>query len=85
MTDEPKDLPLAEILAINAAATIAVERYQEDGHADRYGYLKSLAEQHELTIAQVLFASDINGGAEEDFDGLILTIEDHRDQLAECE
>lgn len=78
------DLPLAEILRINAASTIPVERYQEEGCADRYAYLRGLAESHELEISQVLFASECCGGPDEDFDGLVVMLEDHADMLGDC-
>lgn len=74
----------AKIQRINDAATIDADRYREDGCADRYEYLSGLAESHELTLEQVLFASDICGGPDEDFDGLITALEDHADTLGEC-
>ena len=80
---KPEDLPLADILRINAEATIPVERYQEDGCADRYAYLRDLAENHGVSIRQVIFASELMG-PEEDFDGLVVTLEDNIDLVGAC-
>jgi hypothetical protein len=81
--EKPEDLPLADILRINAEATIDVERYQEDGCADRYAYLRDLAENHGVSIRQVLFAADLMG-PDEDFDGLVVTLEYHISLVREC-
>ena len=33
------DIPLATILRINAARTIPLARYEEEGNFDRFGYI----------------------------------------------
>src|SRR3546814_18578584 len=40
------DIPLATILRINAARTIPLTRYEEEGNFDRFGYIKDLAENN---------------------------------------
>ena len=49
--------------------------YQEHGHADRAAYLKSLAEEHGMTDEVVNSLADVLG-PEEDFDGLVVALED---------
>ena len=69
------DTPLATILRLNAARTIPLSRYEEEGNFDRFGYLKDLAENHGADISAVIEMADLLG-PEEDFDGLVTTIED---------
>ena len=42
----PEGIPLATVLRLNAERTIDLERYEEDGAFDRYGYLRDLADNH---------------------------------------
>lgn len=69
------DIPLATILRINAARTIPLTRYEEEGNFDRFGYIKDLAENHGADLPAVIEIADLLG-PEEDFDGLVTTIED---------
>jgi hypothetical protein len=66
--------PLATILRLNEARTIDIARYEEEGNFDRFGYLKDLAENHGADLSTVIEIADLLG--EEDFDGLVTTIED---------
>ena len=50
------DIPLATILRINAARTIPLARYEEEGNFDRFGYIKDLAENHGADLAVVTAA-----------------------------
>jgi hypothetical protein len=69
------DAPLATILRINDARTIDIFRYEEEGNFDRFGYLKDLAENYGAELSMVIEIADLLG-PEEDFDGLVTTIED---------
>ncbi|WP_230463537.1 MULTISPECIES: hypothetical protein [Sphingobium] len=69
------DIPLATILRINAARTIPLARYEEEGNFDRFGYIKDLAENHGADLPAVIEIADLLG-PDEDFDGLVTTIED---------
>lgn len=76
MSDEQRpEIPLATILAINAARTIPIERYEEDGAFDRYKYLCDLADNNGVELENVIMFAELLG-PEEDFDGLVTTIED---------
>lgn len=70
------DIPLATILRLNAERTIPLERYQEDGHPDRFGYLRDLAEDHGVEFDAVLALLEILP-PDEDFDGLVTSLEDY--------
>src|SRR3546814_2571101 len=48
------DIPLATILRINAARTIPLTRYEEEGNFDRFGYIKDLAENHGADLPAVI-------------------------------
>jgi hypothetical protein len=63
------DIPLATILRINAARTIPLARYEEEGNFDRFGYIKDLAENHGADLPAVIEIADLLG-PEEDFDGV---------------
>jgi hypothetical protein len=69
------DIPLATILAINEARTIPIARYEEDGAFDRFGYLRDLADNNGVELENVILFAELLG-PEEDFDGLVTTIED---------
>ena len=60
---------------INAARTISLARYQEDGYDTRLEYLHGLADEHGLNVETVLTLADLLG-PEEDFDGLVCSCED---------
>lgn len=49
--------------------------YSERGYENREDYLANLAREYDLDVATVLSAADILG-SNEDFDGLITTLED---------
>src|SRR3546814_17717488 len=68
------DIPLATILRINAARTIPLTRYEEEGNFDRFGYITDLAENHGADLPAVIEIADLLG-PEEDFDGLVTTME----------
>jgi hypothetical protein len=50
--------------------------YSENGYKDRLDYLKSLAEDFDIELSKVLVISDMLG-PNEDFDGLITSLEDY--------
>lgn len=49
--------------------------YEDNGYKDRHDYLKSLAEEYDVPLDYVFAAADLLG-PNEDFDGLITTLED---------
>lgn len=49
--------------------------YTEEGYSNRKEYLESLADEYGISIENVLMAADMLG-PDEDFDGLITTLED---------
>src|SRR3546814_2640043 len=53
------DIPLATILRINAARTIPLTRYEEEGNFDRFGYIKDLAENHGADLPAVIEIADL--------------------------
>ena len=72
---EIRGVPLETVLRLNAERTISLDRYQEEGVPDRFGYLKSLAEDHGCDFDVVLTPVDVLG-PDEDFDGLVTSLED---------
>jgi hypothetical protein len=50
--------------------------YIENGYADREEYLRSLADEYEVDMQIVSAAADALG-PNEDFDGLVTTLEDY--------
>ena len=50
--------------------------YTDNGYADRTEYLDSLAEEYGMDIIVVLNLAEILG-PDEDFDGLVTTLQDH--------
>lgn len=50
--------------------------YEENGYLDREDYLKSLAEINELDLEDVVRPLAEMLGEDEDFDGLIVALED---------
>ncbi|WP_196160910.1 RNA polymerase [Reinekea sp. G2M2-21] len=50
--------------------------YHENGFQNRKAYLESLADNFELDLDTVMLAASMLG-PEEDFDGLVTTLEDH--------
>lgn len=72
---EIRGVPLATVERLNRDRTIPLERYQEDGAIDRFGYLESLAHDHGVEFDVVLTLVDVLG-PEEDFDGLVTSLED---------
>jgi hypothetical protein len=53
--------PLATILRLNAARTIDLSRYEEEGNFDRFGYIKGVVENHGADIATVIEIADLWG------------------------
>jgi hypothetical protein len=72
---EIRGVPLATVERLNRERTIPLERYQEGGAIDRFGYLESLADDHGVEFDVVLTLVDVLG-PEEDFDGLVTSLED---------
>jgi hypothetical protein len=70
-----RGVPLGLVERLNRARTIPLERYQADGAIDRFGYLENLAADHGVTFETILTLVDVLG-PEEDFDGLVTTLED---------
>lgn len=50
--------------------------YQQNGYKDRKEYLMSLAELYDMSYENVYAVADLYG-PEEDFDGLVNTLEDN--------
>lgn len=50
--------------------------YEENGYSNREDYLKSLAEDFDMDYKDVLMLA-VTLGEEEDFDGLITSLEDY--------
>jgi len=63
---------------VNNERTIPLERYQEDGCEDRAEYMEMLAEDHGISLREVLAIADLLG-PEEDFDGLVCHCQDRSD------
>jgi hypothetical protein len=72
------DIPLDTILRLNAERTAPITRYEEDGACDRFAYLRDLADNYGVPLAALIDVADLLG-ADEDFDGLVSTIEDSAD------
>ena len=72
---EIRGVPLATVERLNRDRTIPLDRYQEDGAIDRFGYLESLADDHGVEFDVILTLVDVLG-PEEDFDGLVTSLED---------
>lgn len=70
-----RGISLATIERLNRERTIPLERYQEDGAIDRFGYLETLALDHGVSFETMLTLVDVLG-PEEDFDGLVTSLED---------
>lgn len=75
MTMTIDGVPLDTVLRLNTERTISLSRYQEDGHIDRYGYLRSLVEEHAISWDTMLAVLAFMPPTE-DFDGLVTTLED---------
>ena len=72
---EIRGVPLQTVLRLNAERTIPLERYQEEGVPDRFGYLEALAQDHGVEFDTLLELVDVVG-PDEDFDGLVTSLED---------
>ena len=68
-------IAMPTIERLNRARTIAIARYEEDGCFDRFGYLRDLARDHGVDLAALIQLADLLG-ADEDFDGLVTSVED---------
>jgi hypothetical protein len=75
ITHSPEGIPLATVLRVNAARTVPIARYEEDGAFDRYGYLRDLAADHGADLGAVIEIVELLG-PDEDFDGPVSSIED---------
>jgi hypothetical protein len=73
----------AVIDRINANRVIDTERYAEDGYSSRFDYLAGLAEESDVPLEGVIELAEMLG-PNEDFDGLVTTIEDHEDEMREA-
>ena len=56
--------------------------YEENGYADRGAYLISLSEEYEIPLETVLLLADLYG-EDEDFDGLLTSLDDYADDIAD--
>ena len=56
--------------------------YTENGYENRRDYLESLADEYDVDLQAVFNLANLLG-PNEDFDGLITTIEDYADQMGE--
>ena len=56
--------------------------YTENGYENRPDYLESLADEYDVDLQAVFNLANLLG-PNEDFDGLITTIEDYADQMRE--
>lgn len=72
---EIRGIPFATIERLNAERAIPLERYRADGAIDRFGYLEDLAADHGIEFETILTLTDVLG-PDEDFDGLVTTLED---------
>lgn len=54
--------------------------YQENGYKNRRDYLECLAEDYGVEYDVVVMFADLNG-ASEDFDGLIVMLDDYSETL----
>ena len=70
-----RGISLATIERLNRDRVISLDRYQADGAIDRFGYLENLAADHGVTFETILTLVDVLG-PDEDFDGLVTTLED---------
>jgi hypothetical protein len=68
------------IVAVNAAATLPEHVYHEHGCDSRWHYLAALAEDNDVALAGVIEVADMLG-PDEDFDGLVTTVEDSAEQV----
>jgi phosphopantetheine adenylyltransferase len=50
--------------------------YSENGYKDRQDYLKSLAEEFDIELSEVITIADVLG-PNEDFDALVTSLEDY--------
>ena len=71
-----RGISLATIERLNRERVIPLDRYQADGAIDRFGYLENLAADHGVTFETILTLVDVLG-PDEDFDGLVTTLEDY--------
>jgi hypothetical protein len=70
-----RGVPLATIERLNRERSIPLDRYQDDGAIDRFGYLENLAADHGVDFETIITLIDVLG-PDEDFDGLVTTLED---------
>lgn len=54
--------------------------YQENGYRNRRHYLETLAEDYGIDVETVLTLASVTGPAE-DFDGLIIVLQDYADEV----
>lgn len=59
---------------------MTVDVYKKNGYVDRNDYLGNLARQYDLEYGQVTAVADMLG-ANEDFDGLIVSLDDWSNSL----
>ena len=60
---------------INNERTIPLERYEEEDCADRAEYLEALTDEYGVSLREVLALADVLG-PDEDFDGLLTSLQD---------
>lgn len=75
LNDPLCDIDARTIARVNAARTISIERYLEDGAECRIDYFLSLHLNYGIDVAAIIEIANVLG-PNEDFDGLVTTIED---------
>lgn len=75
LNDPLQSIDAATAERINAERVIDLARYQEDGAESRIDYFLSFHFQYGIDVADVITIADLLG-PEEDFDGLVTSIED---------
>lgn len=71
--DHIEEIALIEISRIQRAAMTNI--YTENGYKNRADYLRCLAEDNDVDLVTVVALADILG-PEEDFDGLVVMVQD---------
>lgn len=69
------DIDAETIARVNAERVIDLARYQEEGAEDRIDYFLNLYHHYGVDVEITIMLADMLG-PDEDFDGLITTIED---------
>jgi hypothetical protein len=69
-------VPTPRLIArIDGERTVPLPVYQDEGCESRFDWLKHLAEENGVPLRDVIAMADVLG-AEEDFDGLVTSVQD---------